>query len=636
MCGICGFNWCDKVLVRKMSDVLEHRGPDQEGFYTDDKISVGHKRLSIIDLSDGGRQPIHNEDGSIWITYNGELYNYLRIKMGLEKKGHKFYSNTDTEAIIHAYEEYGKECLNIFNGMFSFAIWDSKKKEIFLARDRLGIKPLYYYFRNGKFIFGSEIKAILQYPEIERVLNDRALAQLIEHSFTIDGQTIFDGVNELLPGSYLVYSYSDNSIDINRYWDLKVCIDDNFDESYYVKGVKKLLERSVKRRLMSDVPLGSALSGGIDCSTVVAMMSSFSDEPVKTLTTGFDDPLDEFDEARIVAEHCDTDHHEIHLSYDEVTKNLPLILWHVEIPYARPAIFSNFLLAREAKRYVTVIYCGEGSDEIFAGYNRYQIYANMPTPSLTYLKSMFNLEVYLKSIYYNLLPNERKINAINWGLFNDKTEREKIFSEKALKHTEKYNPKRTFGPYLANSRKKEQLNYALLFDIKTEIPGAQTFRVDRTGMAFSCEFRVPYLDHELVEFSTRIPPILKFNGLYKKHILQKVAKDLLPISVIKRRKFPFGLPLHKYFKDDLIEFVKYILDEKTLKRRNYLKVGYIPKLLTKIETKTKKISKMDKEKEIKDSDLRQILFLTNLELWNKIFIDDQYFGKPNLSINNYL
>ncbi len=311
MCGICGFNWDDKELVKRMADVVVHRGPDDSGYYFDKNISLGHRRLSIIDLSLKGRNPMPNENKDIWIIFNGEIYNYLRLKPKLEEKGHTFFSNTDTEVIIHAYEEYGVECLKYLEGAFAFAIWDSEKKELFIARDRMGIKPLYYYFKNGKFIFASEIKSILQYEGVERKMSKSGYIQLILQSFSIDGQTLFEDIKELLPAHYIVLK--DKSLEIKRYWDVNVNIT-NESEKFYVDNTRKLMFDSVKDRMMSDVPIGAALSGGIDCSTIVGILSKLSEEPVKTFTMGFNDPLDEFDEARLVAEHCGTNHKEVALS----------------------------------------------------------------------------------------------------------------------------------------------------------------------------------------------------------------------------------------------------------------------------------------------------------------------------------
>tara|TARA_B100001971_G_C18229654_1_gene563041 strand:- start:235 stop:2061 length:1827 start_codon:yes stop_codon:yes gene_type:complete len=608
-----------------MADVVVHRGPDDSGYYFDKNISLGHRRLSIIDLSLKGRNPMPNENKDIWIIFNGEIYNYLRLKPKLEEKGHTFFSNTDTEVIIHAYEEYGVECLKYLEGAFAFAIWDSEKKELFIARDRMGIKPLYYYFKNGKFIFASEIKSILQYEGVERKMSKSGYIQLILQSFSIDGQTLFEDIKELLPAHYIVLK--DKSLEIKRYWDVNVNIT-NESEKFYVDNTRKLMFDSVKDRMMSDVPIGAALSGGIDCSTIVGILSKLSEEPVKTFTMGFNDPLDEFDEARLVAEHCGTNHKEVALSYEQVTKNLPKILWHMELPYARPAIFPNFFLGEIAKKFVTVAYCGEGGDEVFAGYNRYAPFA--PKPTLKETMDKFNSGIYKDLEKWYNAGKEKKISRVSWGLFNDGPSRE-IFN---LNNGKKYETETLFSPFLKGVSKDDYLNYALLFDIKYEIPGAQTWRVDRTTMASSTEFRFPYLDHRLIEFSVQIPPSFKFNGTRKKYVLQEVAKDLLPEKIVYRRKFPFGIPIMRYFKKDFIHVVDSLLDKKTIAKRPYLNGHGITKLIDGV--KKMEIGKLDKIREIKDSDLRKLLLLTNLELWQRMFIENDDMYKPSMKIEDYL
>ena len=627
MCGICGFNWSDKELVRRMADSLVHRGPDDSGYYTDNKISLGHRRLSIVDLSVKGKNPMPNEDKTTWIIFNGEIYNYPKLKPLLEKKGHKFYSDADTEVIVHAYEEYGEDCLKHLEGMFAFAIWDSKKQQLFIARDRIGIKPLYYYFNSGKFVFASEIKAILQCPDVKRAMSKQGLSQLIMQSFSIDGQTLFEGIKELMPAHYIILK--GGKLQIKKYWDVKVNVSSK-SEKFYVDKVRSLMFDSVKDRMMSDVPIGAALSGGIDCSAVVGILSKLSKEPVNTFTMGFNDPLDEFDEARMVADHCGTNHKEVTLSYDMVVKNLPKILWHTEIPYARPAILPNFFLGEVAKRFVTVVYCGEGGDEVFAGYNRYESFAPLPTNRKEFKGSEFNDKIYSSLEKWYDEEKAKKIEKASWTVFNNNSSKE-IF---AYDEDEKYSTQKLFGTSLTNVPKENYLNQALLFDIKYEIPGAQTFRVDRTTMASSTEFRFPYLDHRLIEFSLSIPPIYKFNGVRKKYVLQEVAKELLPKESVFRRKFPFGIPIMRFFKKDFANVTESLLDKKTIAKRPYLKETGIRKLIQK--TKSMKIGNLDKVHEIKDRDLRKLLFLTNLELWQRMFIENDNFKKPSLDINDYM
>ena len=352
MCGICGITWDNKELIKRMGNACKHRGPEHEGFYVDDHVSLCCERLRIIDLSDKASQPIHNEDQTIWVVLNGEIYNFRDLRESLEKK-HNFYTNTDTEVIVHAYEEFGENCLQKLDGMFAFALWDMGKKKLFIARDRLGVKPLYYCIKSDKLLFASEIKSILQDLDIQRKLNYDALCQFVTYAYTIDGQTMFDGINELLPGHKLIFTFRDKKVKIEKYWDLQLTENLRSDEEN-LKTLRLLLENAINKRRVSDAPLGALLSGGLDSSVMVALLAKLSDKPVRTFTTGFGNELDEFDEARIVAEHCGTDHKEIMIDYSELINNLPSILWHMEFPYGRPSILSNFMVSNAIKKYVTV------------------------------------------------------------------------------------------------------------------------------------------------------------------------------------------------------------------------------------------------------------------------------------------
>lgn len=624
MCGICGFNWEDKQLVRDMAFVISHRGPDQEGYFSDKNISLGHKRLSIIDLSERGRQPMHNEDNSIWIVFNGEIYNFQEIRPDLEKKGHKFLSDTDTEVIIHAYEEYGYDCLKLFNGMFAFAIWDSNKRELFIARDRIGIKPLYYYYKNNEFVFGSEIKSILQYSEIKRELDENCLKQIIYYAYPINGRSLMKDIVELRPGHYILLK--GNKLDIRKYWDLAVN-ETNKSESFYIKNVTNLLSNSVKRRLISDVPLGIALSGGIDSSVVVAMASKLKEEPIKTFTIGFEGIDSEFNSAKMVAEHCKTDHMEIHLGYKDFIGGMLKALWYMEFPISRPAMVPVYYLYESIRERLTVSLAGEGSDEIFAGYNRYDAYTKLPP--ITKVKDKTFYEELKKKIN---MPFNKKVRYISSGVFNE--DMGEFFSQDILDVPEDINVYNTFGPLLRNTKNDgSQLNKALLYELKTEIPYFHCNKLDRLSMANSHEVRVPYLDYTVVEFALTIPSKYKFYGTEKKIILQKVAKPLLPKKIVKRRKLPMIVPLTDFFENEFIEVANNILSESNIQKRSYYKIPGIRKLVADIKEKRRL---EDKSRVTSDNSYRQLLFLTNLELWIKLFIENDNLRKPDLSINAYL
>ena len=614
MCGICGLSWNDQNLIRLMGNACKHRGPEQEGFYTDSFVSLCCERLKIQDLSESAKQPIHNEDETIWVILNGEIYNFRELRHELERN-HQFYTESDTEVILHAYEEFGEDCLQKLDGMFAFAIWDTKRKKIFIARDRLGVKPLFYCIIDNRLLFASELKSLLQFEEIKREINNEALCQFLTYAYTIDGQTLIKSIYELLPGHKLVYEFDKKSIKIEKYWELNIN-ETNHHEDYYLEKLRKILKDAVEKRMISDAPLGAFLSGGLDSSVIVAIMSKLSSEPIKTFTTGFGHDLDEYNEAKIVSEHCNTIHTEISLSYSELTKSLPKILWHMEFPYGRPSILSNYLAAKNVKKYVTVAFTGEGADECFGGYNRYVPYVEKNNNQIN-----------------------SKIQKITSGFFYNEDLLKNIFSEQVLKHYHgPNNPIQSFGKIVFNKEKGSLLNKALFFELKTEIPGAQAWRIDRTGLAHAVELREPFLDYKLVEFSTTIPSHLKINtsnGVKKKYILQKLALELLPKEVIKRKKFPWGIPFYDFFKSEFLPIAEAMINKSFILDRPYLneKNSYVTKIYNKIREFR---SESYKHKEIDDVILRQILFLFNLELWYQIFIKSDNMKKPNLSLNRFV
>ena len=616
MCGICGITWSDQQLIRSMGNEIKHRGPEQEGFFIDNEISLCCERLKILDLSENAKQPLHNEDNTIWVVLNGEIYNFKEIKNELEKN-HTFYTNADTEVIVHAYEEYGEDCVHKLNGMFSFAIWDSKKKKLFIARDRLGVKPLFYSIVKNNLLFSSEIKSILQFDGVTREINHDGLYQFATYGYTIDGQTMMKNIYELLPGHKLIYSFLDNSIKIEKYWELEIK-ESNFAEDFYIKKLEKILTNSIDLRQVSDAPIGALLSGGLDSSIMVAILSKLSEQPVKTFTTGFGHELDEYSEAQTVAEHCGTDHKEISLTFDHLSKSLPTILWHMEFPFGRPSILSNYLVSEQVKKFVTVAYTGEGSDELFGGYNRYLIYS----------KDKSNV------------PLDQKLNSISSGFFDD-ISGNNIFSDGVMSFKNSQNhQKHQFKKIIDNNKSSSSLNQALLYELKTEIPGAQTWRIDRCGYAHAVEMREPFLDYNLAEFSLTIPSHFKINnidGINKKYILQKLGRKYLPEKIAKRKKFPWGIPFYDFFRKEFSSIVECAIDKSFKEKRPYLKnsSAYSKNLFKNIiSNNSGKIN--NKEIEINDRNLRQLLFLFNLELWTQMFIESDDVSNLNLSLNNFI
>ena len=399
MCGICGFNWDDKQLLKSMMDSITHRGPDGSGSYTSRGISLGNRRLSIIDLKTG-KQPIYNEDKSMCIVFVGELYNYKDLRQELEKKNHEFCTSSDTEVVLHAYEEYGENCLNQFNGMWAIAIWDNKKKELFLSVDRLGIKQLYYTAVKGKFLFASEIKAILQFEDVAREIDKKALLEYLTFRYTPTEQTIFKGIKKLLPGHYLVLSR--DKIKIKKYWDIESQNIENEPLQYHSERILELLKDSVKKRLMSEVPIGAHLSGGLDSSIVVALMKTLMDTEVKTFSVAFDaeEPFNESRYASMLADYYGTDHEEIMVKGDAI-KHLPSVIWHLDDLDSDPTMIAQYLLSELTKKKVTVVLTGEGADELFGGYDEFKFL----TYGKKYLSSMPNAMRKVITPIVNLTPD---------------------------------------------------------------------------------------------------------------------------------------------------------------------------------------------------------------------------------------
>jgi asparagine synthase (glutamine-hydrolysing) len=607
MCGINGFSWDDRQLVRQMNSVISYRGPDDKGTYNDKNISLGHVRLSIIDLSSAGHQPMCNEERNVWLVFNGEIYNFKDIRPELEKRGHQFKSDTDSEAIIHAYEEYGYDCLKHFNGMFSFAIWDERDKlhkKLFLARDRLGVKPLYYNFDGKNIIFSSEIKAILQH-EVRREIDLNALNSYLTYRFITSDDTMLSGIKKLLPGHYLVFQkkHSDRnvegSISIHKYWHLEWNIEDGKSEEYFAAKIDALLNDSVKKRLMSDVPLGAFLSGGLDSSLIVAInaklraaMAGGRDDKVKTFSVGFGHASDEFVYAKKVAEYLQTDHKEIVLEYSKMTEALPEIIWYMDEPNSDLTMLPLYFLSKVSRKDAIVVNTGEGADELFSGYHHFKA----ASPSLGFVPGFVKKNVY--KWYYSPFKE---------------TERKALFARPGSEMPKEDN---SLHEYLNNEGKghpKHLLNKILLFDIEKELPNWQLTRVDRMTMAHAQEARVPFLDYRMIELAATIPPQLKQKGLNGKYILKKVAGKYLPKEIIYRKKQGFTTPREEWLKKDFQEIAFGLLSRESVRERGLFEYGYIEKLKAKVEN-----SKRDKPFLPYSY---KLLMLAMLEQWCRTFVD---------------
>jgi asparagine synthase (glutamine-hydrolysing) len=508
MCGIAGiYGVSDKTLVKRMCDKIIHRGPDEVGYYIDGNVSLGMRRLSIIDLSTGS-QPIFNEDGSIVVVFNGEIYNFKELREDLEQKGHHFSTNSDTEVIVHAYEEYGYECLKRFNGMFAIALWDTNRKELFLARDRIGIKPLYYTMIDESVVFASEIKSILEYDEIKREVDEEALAEYFILRYVPAPLTILKGIRKLEPGSYMVVN--GNGVKRKKYWSLDACKSIHKNEAYFKENILKTLKDSVKRRLIADVPLGVFLSGGVDSSTITAIASDFSFEPVKTFSVGFyGSEYDETPYARDVAEYFGTDHTEEWVDIENVDL-LPKLIYHTDEPLADPAILPTYLISKVARKRVKVILSGEGGDEAFAGYDRY----SSELKAYRALKYFPNL---LKKLVFKLGEgvNEGALKKYLLYLGSRTTQENSYFYRLKLRDSGHLNADILRTGNEGNNALSlfhsdgDYLNCMLRFDINYWLPDDLLMKVDKMTMANSLEARVPFLDHNLLQLAYGAPSNMK-------------------------------------------------------------------------------------------------------------------------------
>lgn len=565
MCGICGifdFNSNARLshdLLNNMADTLAHRGPDDQGMYLgpDRHLGFGFRRLSIVDLSPAGHQPMSNEDGTVWIVFNGEIYNHAELRRELELAGHVYRSRTDTETVIHGYETWGEDVVHRLRGMFAFAIWDENRRRLFLARDRIGIKPLYYTWQQGRFLFGSEIKAILAWPGVEREVEPEALYHYLTLATTPPPLTLFRGIQKLAPGHTLTV-YADGRSESRQYWD-PLFPEDNLDgigEEEIAERLRELLRESIRLHMMSDVPFGVFLSGGLDSSLTVALMSELMDRPVDTFSVAIrDDPRsDEFSQARRVAQHFGANHHEIVITPQDFVDFLPQMVWHQDEPLADPVCVPLYFVSRLARENGTiVIQVGEGSDELFAGYTGYTFMADFyqrryaPFAALPHwLKQPITAaaECVLPARWVEYVRRAADGQELFWGgatVFSDRAKRRWLrngyvhqprstHDSVVRRHYERFDAVRPGAPFL---------DRMIYLELKQRLPELLLMRVDKMTMATSVEARVPYLDHELVRFALAIPNSLKIRNGTTKYILKQAARGLIPDVVIDRPKTGF-------------------------------------------------------------------------------------------------
>jgi len=600
MCGIFGIASTKPPSgsLEKHTDTLLHRGPDDCGYYRDEAIHLGHRRLSIIDL-ETGKQPIFNEDRSKCIIYNGEIYNHLELRGKLIAKGHRFSTRTDTEAILHAYEEFGQNCVEHLRGMFAFAVWDSEKKELFLARDRLGIKPLFYAENSGCFYFASEMKAILADSSFPRDIDAEAMASYFTLSYIPAPWTIYGRIRKLLPGHTLTWKSGD--IKSRKYWDVHFVPDSGKSEDDFVREYMGILRESIGIRLMSDVPLGAFLSGGIDSSTVVALMGSASDDAVNTFCIGFGGStggyLDERGYAREVAQRYRTNHREYEV-WPEPAGIVEKIVRAFDEPFADDATIPSYYVCRSAREGVTVALSGLGGDEAFAGYERHlgfqiqRVYRRIPyAMRRRVIPGIVGRIPERKDGHYTVNHMKRfarsghlssDVAYFSYLSIMDADHRDSLFTDTSRYRSHQNSCKDLVLSHFNSENvdgEPDSLNRALYCDLKTYLPEDILAATDRMSMQHSLEVRVPFVDHHLVECCAGIPPGLKLKRYQKKHMLIEGVRDILPASVINHRKQGFVGPMTQWLKNELKQYATDTLSAENLKRHDLLNPGAVREVL---------------------------------------------------------
>ncbi|MCP4376407.1 MAG: asparagine synthase (glutamine-hydrolyzing) [bacterium] len=582
-------------VLERMAETLAHRGPDDHGSYVDGAIGLAHRRLSIIDLSSAGRQPMCNEDRTIWVTANGEIYNFAEIRSELQNAGHRFISNTDTEVIVHAYEEWGLDCLSRFNGMFALGLWDSRKRRLWLVRDRIGIKPLFYTHQKNFLAFGSEIKSVLAEPRVERRIDRESLAYYVALNWMPAPNTLTAGVRQLLGGHYLLVE-SDGQVRDVEYWKL------NYDETArkpaarWVEEFDALMEDATSDRLVSDVPFGTFLSGGLDSSAVAYWMSRRLSNPVKTFSIGFDESsYDETPYAMSVARQIGAEPHKQTVTA-HAAEILPKLIWHAEEPTADSSMVGVYYLAREARKNVTMVLTGDGADEILAGYETYQayymrrIYRMLPgflrrrvlatmARRMKVSHSKVSLDFKLRRFVDGAELSAEDAHA-SWRMIFGPEMRKRLLAPIWNDPSTRSDVMDVYRSYFAQTNASHPLNRMLYVDTRLYLPNDMLTKVDRMTMAHSLEARVPFLDHRVVEFCATVPPGLKLKGLRtKKHLLKTAMKNRLPKNVIKRKKEGFNQPVPRWISEDMKPFVLDTLTQRAIQDTGMMDPKYVTELL---------------------------------------------------------
>ena len=587
MCGICGVVSLqpsppvDRSTLRQMNASLQHRGPDDEGYYEDDQVGLAMRRLSIIDLHTG-RQPISNESGDIWVVYNGEIYNFQEVRAALEQRGHLFKTKTDTEVIVHAYEEYGDGCVTHFNGMFAIALWDARQRRLFLARDRLGIKPLYYWSGAGKLVFGSELKALIVHPDVPRQVDLAALDLFLTLEYIPAPRTIYEGVLKLLPGHLMVVEKG--QLKVTQYWDVP---HQPISQSEAECGeiLSGLIKESVRLRLISDVPLGAFLGGGIDSSTIVGYMSQTANEPVRTFSIGFEDETyNELHYAEAVAKHFGAQHH-VEVLKSDLTHLTQQLVTHFDEPFADTSVFPTFLVSKLASREVKVVLSGDGGDELFAGYDTYlaekmdRYYGRLPQPLRQQVLPKFARWLPPQPAKKGLINKVKRmveggafdpsLQHARWMMFLNSSEKNSLYGSDLRATLHDHLTADFFLGYFEKASCFDRLAQQQYVDVKTYLADDILTKVDRMSMAMSLEARVPMLDYHIVEFVLNLPAHMKLNGARTKSILRRAVKNMLPRLVLERPKEGFSIPMKHWLCTSLRPMMLDLLSKDSLQEHGY-------------------------------------------------------------------
>jgi asparagine synthase (glutamine-hydrolysing) len=617
MCGIAGYLTTEpaaenRAVLERMTDAIRHRGPDDCGYYQDAWASLGHRRLSIIDVA-AGHQPMANETGTTWIVYNGEIFNHAQLRPALEKSGHRYGTRCDTETVVHAYEEHGADCVKLFRGMFAFALWNRETRRLFCARDRLGKKPLYYYWDGRTFVFASEIKAILAHPSVSARFEEGLLPEYLAFGYISEERTMFSGIRKLMPGHHLTLDLSSARPEpkIQQYWEIPAPgTDEHRNGAAWIHECRERLEETVRMRLMSDVPLGVFLSGGLDSSAIAAIMKRQTDGAVKTFSVGYEETaFSELGYARQVAEAIGSDHHQVIVSMADFFNALPSLVWHEDEPITWPSSVCLYYVSKLASQQVKVVLTGEGSDEMFGGYARYHFfdvnhrllryYGLLPTPLRRVIRGWVATSGLLsanirRKLQHTFLGREENFEALYLDNF---------YSAFPASAPEAY---ANFLRYWKETEGWDALARLLYTDQKTYLVEL-LMKQDQMSMATSIESRVPFLDHEFVEFSTRVPARLKIRDGVGKFIVKKAVEGLLPKEIIYRKKMGFPTPLRQW-----------LLDARAARLFDWLKdpkglvAAYVPR--DKIE------HVLQRQQAGTEDGTDRIWRLLNLQVWGDVFL----------------